>query len=137
MFRYFLELWQTQLSYFAFCWPLVGRKSLDNNDRDQVLWARETEHPNSPPPPPPKPLWYISFLNQKKVLNSLALTDCVNAFVLFCFVLFCFQASKNCQVEKKCWWVFYQMFFLFFFLCNLVVSLTWIQLCSLGWKMFS
>ena len=45
IFCYFLELWQTQLSHLAFCWPLLGRKSLDNNDQDQVLWARETEYP--------------------------------------------------------------------------------------------
>ena len=24
---------------------ILGRKSLNKNDRDQVLWARETEHP--------------------------------------------------------------------------------------------
>ena len=25
--------------------PLYNKKSLNNHDRDQLLWARETEHP--------------------------------------------------------------------------------------------
>ena len=36
---------QAQVSY----WPMFFRKSSNKNDRDQVLYARETEYP--PPPP--------------------------------------------------------------------------------------
>ena len=37
-----------QLRRLKFCISIVfsfSRKSLNNNDRDQILWARETEHP--------------------------------------------------------------------------------------------
>ena len=38
---------QAQVSY----WPMFFRKSSNKNDRDQVLYARETEYPPRPPPP--------------------------------------------------------------------------------------
>ena len=44
----------------------------------------------------------VYFFSKKGKSNSLALIDCVNAFVfLFCFVFFFFQASRNSQVEIK------------------------------------
>ena len=42
----------------------ANRKSLNKNDRDQVLWARETE-------PPPKPLFSLKPLDATTWLRSL------------------------------------------------------------------
>ena len=55
---------QAQVSY----WPMFFRKSSNKNDRDQVLYARETEYPPAPPlfllKPVRCPAWLRSLLSK-------------------------------------------------------------------------
>ena len=69
--------------------------------------------------------YMVYFFSKAEKSNLLALTDCVNAFFL--------RLAEILKLRKKAGespskWLFCCFFF---------VSLTWIQLCSLGWKMFN